>query len=223
MPPRLLESSTAVAVNLISLLPTANADISTPRLRLLLFLMLKHFSLLIYVTSPVLLLLQHQLQCLLTPPRSRSQVSTSLRCLQSCYSSTSTCYPFLNMLPTSSAVTVPASDICIFLYIYRQHRALQLLKHLLHCHPSSLTRLKLIDSAAYMLWWHLWKFSRTFRFIQIIDHQMQLLATINVIFNVCYHYCILATSARFYSLSNCDACLTFYRSIMCTLYRTDLR
>ena len=126
MPPRLLESSTAVAVYLISLLPTANADTTTPRLRLLLFLMLKHFSLLIYVTSPVLLLLQHQLQCLLTPPRYRSQVSIldSLRCLQSCYSSTSTCYPFLNMLPTSSAVTVPASDICICSYIYRQHRAL---------------------------------------------------------------------------------------------------
>ena len=123
MPPRLLESSTAVAVNLISLLPTANADITTPRLRLLLFLLLKHFSLLIYVK---LLLLQHQLQCLLTPPRYRSQVSIldSLRCLQSCYSSTSTCYPFLNMLPTSSAVTVPASDICICSYIYRQHRAL---------------------------------------------------------------------------------------------------
>ena len=62
-----------------------------------------------------------------------SQVSTSLRCLQSCYCSTSTCYNtgsavlFLNMLPTSSAVTVPASDICICSYIYRQHRALQLL------------------------------------------------------------------------------------------------
>ena len=72
------------------LLQLSNSD---SRLRLLLFLMLKHFSLLIYVTSPVLL----------------------------------SAVPFLNMLPTSSAVTVPGSDICICSYINHQHRALQLL------------------------------------------------------------------------------------------------
>jgi len=61
-----------------------------------------------------------------------SQVSTSIRCLKSCYCSTSTCYntvsavPFLDISPTSSAVTVPASDKCICSYIYRQHRELQL-------------------------------------------------------------------------------------------------
>ena len=55
-----------------------------------------------------------------------SHVLASIGCLQSCYCSTSTCcntvfaIPFLNILPTSSAATVPASDRCIlFIHCYR--------------------------------------------------------------------------------------------------------
>jgi hypothetical protein len=67
------------------------------------------------------------------------------------------------------------------------------------------------------------KFFRIFRFIQFIDHQMQLFATINVIFNACYQYCILSALSRFYSLLSYDACLTVYRAVIRTLYDADLR
>ena len=52
---------------------------------------------------------------------------------------------------------------------------------------------------------------------------MQLFATINVIFNACYAYCILSALSRFYSLLSYDACLTVYRAIIRTLYDADLR
>jgi hypothetical protein len=67
------------------------------------------------------------------------------------------------------------------------------------------------------------KIFRIFRFIQIIDHQMQLFAIIHVIFNACYQYCILSALSRFYSLLNYDACLAVYRAIIRTLYDADLR
>ena len=52
---------------------------------------------------------------------------------------------------------------------------------------------------------------------------MQLFATINVIFNACYQYCILSALSRFYSVLTYDACLIVYRAIRRTLYDADLR
>ena len=91
--------------------------------------------------------------------------------------------------------------------IYRRVPMLLQLQHLLQYQRSLPTSVTVITLASVAVMMTIMKSFHIFRFIQFIDHQLQLIATINVIFTACYQYCSLSALSKFYSVLTYDACL----------------
>ena len=91
--------------------------------------------------------------------------------------------------------------------IYRRVPTLLQLQHLLQYQRSLPTSVTVITLASVAVMMTIMKSFHIFRFIQFIDHQLQLIATINVIFTACYQYCSLSALSKFYSVLTYDACL----------------